>query len=63
MKRVMALATRVECDKESDGFGGKSNVNEGGKAIDGDKGDGDGDGNDMGEGEGDEVGGRRRGQG
>ncbi len=29
MKRAMALATRVKCDKESDGFGGKSNGNEG----------------------------------
>jgi len=31
MKRAMALATRVECDKESDGFGGKSDGNEGGR--------------------------------
>jgi hypothetical protein len=30
-KRVMALATRVECDKEGDGFGGRSNGKEGGK--------------------------------
>ncbi len=29
MKRAMALATRVECDEESDGFGGKSNGNKG----------------------------------
>jgi hypothetical protein len=29
MKREMALATRVECDEESDGFGGKSDGNEG----------------------------------
>ena len=29
----MALATRVECDKESDGFGGKSNGNEGDKRL------------------------------
>ncbi len=31
MKRAMALAMRVECDKESDGFGGKCNGNEGGR--------------------------------
>jgi hypothetical protein len=31
MKRAMSLATKVECNKESNGFGGKS---------DGDKGDG-----------------------
>jgi hypothetical protein len=28
-KRAMALATRVECDKESNGFGSKSNCDEG----------------------------------
>ena len=28
MKRVMALATRLECNEESNGFGGKSNGNE-----------------------------------
>ncbi len=33
MKRVMALATRVECDKESDGFGGKSDGNDGGRRL------------------------------
>ena len=33
MKRAMALATRVECDKESDGFGGKSDGNEGGRRL------------------------------
>ena len=33
MKRAMALATRVECDKESNGFGGKSNGNEGGRRL------------------------------
>ena len=33
MKRAMALATRVECDKESNGFGGKSNGNEGGRQM------------------------------
>ena len=33
MKRAMALATRVECDKESDGFGGKSNGNKGGRRL------------------------------
>jgi len=33
VKRAMALATRVECDKESDGFGGKSNVNKGGRQL------------------------------
>jgi hypothetical protein len=27
IKRVMVSATRVESDKESDGFGGKSNGN------------------------------------
>ena len=32
MKRAMALAMRVlECDNKSDGFGGKSNGNEGGR--------------------------------
>ncbi len=30
MNGAMASATRVECDKESNGFGGKSNGNEGG---------------------------------
>jgi hypothetical protein len=29
----MALATRVECDKESDGFGGKCDGNEGGRRL------------------------------
>jgi hypothetical protein len=34
MKRAMALATRVEsCNKESDGFGGKSDGNEGGRQL------------------------------
>ena len=33
MKQTMALATRVECDKESNGFGGKSNGNEGGRQM------------------------------
>ncbi len=60
MKRAMSLATRVECDEESDGFGGKSDGNKGGQAIDGNKGDGDGDGdgNDVVEGDGDSAGGR-----
>ena len=31
MKRAMALATRVEHNDESDGFGGKCNGNEGGR--------------------------------
>ena len=29
----MALATRVECDEESDGFGCKSDGNEGGRRL------------------------------
>ena len=29
----MALATRVECDEESDGFGGKCEGNEGGRRL------------------------------
>ncbi len=34
MKRAMVLVTRVEsCDKESDGFGGKSDGNEGGRRL------------------------------
>ena len=33
MKRAMALATRVECDKESDDFGGNSDGNEGGRRL------------------------------
>ena len=33
MKRAMALATRVECNEESDGFGGKSDGNEGGRRL------------------------------
>ena len=33
MKRAMALATRVECDKESNGFGGKSDGNEGDRQL------------------------------
>ena len=33
MKRAMALATRVECDEESDGFGGNSDGNEGGRRL------------------------------
>jgi hypothetical protein len=34
MKRAMALATRVEsCDKESDGFGSKSDGDEGGRRL------------------------------
>jgi hypothetical protein len=31
IQRVMALAMRVECDEESDGFGGKSDGNEDGR--------------------------------
>ena len=33
MKRAMALATRVECDEESNGFGGKCDGNEGGRRL------------------------------
>ena len=33
MKRVMGLAMRVECDKESNGFGGKSDGNKGGRQL------------------------------
>jgi hypothetical protein len=33
MKRAMTLATRVECDEESDGFGGKCDGNEGGRGL------------------------------
>jgi len=33
MKRAMTLATRVECDEESDGDGGKSNGNKGGRQL------------------------------
>ncbi len=33
MKRAMALVTRVECDEESDGFGGKCDGNEGGRRL------------------------------
>ena len=33
MKRAMALAMRVGCNKESDGFGGKSDGNEGGRRL------------------------------
>jgi len=33
MKRAMVLATRVECDKESDGFGSKSDGNECGRQL------------------------------
>ncbi len=33
MKRAMALATRVECNEEIDGCGGKSNGNEGGRRL------------------------------
>ena len=33
MKRAMALATRVECDEESNGFGGKSDGNEDGRQL------------------------------
>ena len=33
MKRAMVLATRVGCNKESDGFGGKSNGNKGGMRL------------------------------
>ena len=33
MKWAMALATRVECDEESDGFGGKSDGNDGGRRL------------------------------
>ncbi len=33
MKRAMALATRVGCNEESDGFGGKSNGNEGDRQV------------------------------
>jgi hypothetical protein len=30
VKRTMVLVTRLECNEESDGFGGKSDGNEGG---------------------------------
>jgi hypothetical protein len=30
-KRAMSSATRVDCDEESNGFGSKSNGNEGGR--------------------------------
>ena len=33
MKRAMALATRVECDEESDGFGSKSNGDKCGRQL------------------------------
>jgi hypothetical protein len=33
MKQAMVLATRVECNKESDGFGDKSDGNEGGRRL------------------------------
>ena len=33
MKGAMALAMRVECDKESNGFGGKSDGNEVGRQL------------------------------
>ena len=33
MKWAMALVTRVECDEESDGFGSKSDGNEGGRRL------------------------------
>jgi hypothetical protein len=33
MKGAMALATRVECNKESNGFGGKSNGNNGDRQL------------------------------
>ncbi len=32
-KRSMVLATRVECDEESDGFGSKSDGNKGGRRL------------------------------
>jgi len=35
MKRAMALATRVECDKESNSFGSKSDGNEDGRRLTG----------------------------
>ena len=33
MKRAMALAMRVECDEESNGFGGKSDGNKCGRRL------------------------------
>ncbi len=33
MKRAIALATRVECDQESNGFGSKSDGNKGGRRL------------------------------
>jgi hypothetical protein len=33
MMRAMTLATRLECDEESDGFGGKSDGNKGGRRL------------------------------
>ena len=33
MKRAMTFAMRVECDEESDGFGGNSDGNEGGRRL------------------------------
>jgi hypothetical protein len=33
MKRAMTLVTRVECNKESDGFDGESDENEDGRRL------------------------------
>ena len=33
MKRAMVLATRLECDEESNGFGGKSDGNKSGRRL------------------------------
>jgi hypothetical protein len=59
------LATRVECNEESNVFGDKSDGNEGGMRLTVTRAMAmvTGDGDDMGVGDGDEAGGRRRGQG
>jgi hypothetical protein len=59
MKKAMALATKVECDKKSNGFGGKSNGNKGGRQLMATRAMGD----NVGDGNSDEAGGQQRGQG
>ncbi len=59
--QAMALATRVACNKEGDGNGGRAML-QGLQASNGNVGDGNGESNNVGHGNGNKAGGQQRGQ-
>ncbi len=63
IKRAIASVMRVECNNESDGFGGKSNGNEGGRQLRVTRAMANGDNNNVGDDDGDKAGRQHRGQG